>query len=86
MCPYYGYFFLGRWMTPLLVILGLAVVLTLSRRLFPTRRADPRRSADADRDDALRILRLRLADGAITPDEFERLQRIVEAPTIDGNR
>ncbi|KHK00414.1 SHOCT domain-containing protein [Desulfovibrio sp. TomC] len=86
MCFYDGYFFLGRWMTPLLVILGLAAVLILVRMLFPTRRTDSRRSADADRDDALRILRLRLADGAITPDEFERLRRIVEAPTIDGNR
>lgn len=73
-------------MAVFLVILGLAAVLILVRPFFPTRRTDSRRSADADRDDALRILRLRLADGAISPDEFERLRRIVEAPTIDGNR
>ncbi len=37
-----------------------------------------RQSARADRDDAMRILRLRLAEGAITEEEYERLRRAVE--------
>ncbi len=36
-----------------------------------------RRGARADRDDALRILRQRLAEGAISAEEFERLRRAV---------
>jgi putative membrane protein len=73
-------------MTLLYILLGLAAVLLLARTVFSTRRTDFRRSADADRDDALRLLRMRLAEGTISPDEYERLRRVVAAPTIDGNR
>lgn len=86
MCAYSGFFPPGGWMTLLYILLGLAAVLLLARTVFSTKRTDFRRNADADRDDALRLLRLRLAEGAISPDEYERLRRVVAAPTIDGNR
>lgn len=38
-----------------------------------------RRGAWADRDDAMRILRARLAEGAISEEEFDRLRRAVES-------
>jgi|GEM_PF-3037583 len=37
------------------------------------------RGARADREDAMRILRLRLAEGTLSEEEFERLRRAVES-------
>ena len=60
----------------LLVVLVLAAVW-----IFRALRSDPghRCSAQADRDDALRILRTRLAEGSISEEEYERLRRAVES-------
>ncbi len=57
-----GWLWMGTW------ILVLAVLVWLLVR-------EPRRS---DRDDALDILRERLARGEITPDEFERARQLLE--------
>ena len=78
MCTIYGFQFPGGWLWPTLILLGLAAAVLLFRLLRSGRRPDFRRGAVADRDDALRILRLRLAEGAITADEFERLRRAVD--------
>lgn len=86
MCTFYGSFFPGGWFMPVLLLLGVVVVVFLVRNVSPPRRTDFRRGAAADRDDALRILRLRLAEGAITQDEFERLRRAVDPTATDGNR
>lgn len=86
MCTFNGFYFPGGWLLPALIVLGLAAAVLLVRMLCPPRRSDFRRGAAADRDDALRILRLRLAEGAITPDEFERLRRAVDPLATDGNR
>lgn len=86
MCATYRFFFMGGWQTLGVILLGLAAAVILVRMFYPPKRFDFRRGAAADRDDALRILRLRLAEGAITPDEFERLRRAVEPLESDGNR
>jgi putative membrane protein len=39
-----------------------------------------RRGALADRDDAMRILRARLAEGTISEEDFHRLRRTIEPP------
>jgi putative membrane protein len=63
------------WLLILLVVAGL---IWLLRR--PGSGADEhRRSARSDRDDALRILRQRLAGGDITQEEYDRLRRAVES-------
>jgi len=54
------------WMSAWIVVL-VAVVWLLVR--------EPRRS---DRDDALELLRGRLARGEITPEEFERARHLLE--------
>jgi uncharacterized membrane protein len=54
------------WMSAWVVVL-VAVVWLLVR--------EPRRS---DRDDALELLRGRLARGEITPEEFERARHLLE--------
>jgi len=86
MCTIYGFQFPGGWLLPALILLGLAAAVLLIRWLRTARRPDFRRGAVADRDDALRILRLRLAEGAITVDEFERLRLAVDPQATDGNR
>lgn len=86
MCTFYGSFFPGGWLMPGLLLLGVVAAVLLFRNVIPPRRTDFRRGAAADRDDALRILRLRLAEGAITQDEFERLRRAVDPTATDGNR
>jgi len=63
------------WIVLLLVVAG---VIWFVRRPGPD--ADEhRRNARSDRDDALRILRQRLASGDISEEEFERLRRAVES-------
>lgn len=65
-----------------LVWIAVIVVVILAVRAMTTSRppSDQHRSnARADRDDAMRILRIRLAEGAITEEEFERLRRTVES-------
>lgn len=81
-----NFFFMGGWWKLVVILLGLAAAMILIRMFNPPKRFDYRRGAAADRDDALRILRLRLAEGAITPDEFERLRRAVDPLESDGNR
>ena len=76
----------GGWLLPALILLGLAAAVLLIRLHRSARRPDFRRGAVADRDDALRILRLRLAEGAITEDEFQRLRLAVDPQATDGNR
>ena len=86
MCTFYGYSIPGGWLTPALILLGAAAVVLLARTLRPSRRSDFRRGAAADRDDALRILRRRLAEGTITLEEFDRLRQAVDPLATDGNR
>jgi putative membrane protein len=86
MCVIPGFPLPGGWFTLLLVGLAAVAVLTLARTRNETRRRAVRRNADADRDDALDILRRRLAEGAISPEEYERLRRIVALPATNGNR
>ncbi|MHC1790941.1 SHOCT domain-containing protein [Solidesulfovibrio sp.] len=86
MCANIGSLFPGGWLALTVLILGLAAALVLARLFFAPRRTDFRRSAAADREDALRLLRLRLADGSITEDEFERLRQAVDPPATSGNR
>jgi len=86
MCTFYGYSIPGGWLTSALILLGAAAVVLLVRTLCPPGRPDFRRGAAADRDDALRILRRRLAEGDISVDEFDRLRRAVDPLATDGNR
>jgi putative membrane protein len=81
-----NFFFMGGWWTLVVILLGLAAAMILVRIFYPPRKFGFRRVAAADRDDALRILRLRLADGAITPEAFERLRRAVDPLESDGNK
>jgi len=62
------------------VVLGLLVLAALLW-ILRTRssRGSHHDSARADRDDALRLLDQRLADGGITPEEYERLRRAIDA-------
>jgi putative membrane protein len=60
---YEGWLWMGLWT---LVLVGLVFVLV----------REPRRDAH---DDALEILRGRLARGEITPDEFEHARRLLDA-------
>ena len=68
----------GFSLISLLLIVGLVIAVIW---IFRTPRPDSRhrQSARADRDDALRILRIRLAEGSISEEEFERLRRAVES-------
>lgn len=68
-----GFPFFGLIVLAVVVIAAIWVI----RALLPD--PHPRRSARADRDDALRILRVRLAEGSISEEEFERLKRAVES-------
>ena len=88
MCTIPGFPFVpGGWLTMLLLIaLAALIVLGLARTRNDKRRQAVRRGAAADRDDALDILRRRLAEGAISPEEYDRLRKIVAAPATDGNR
>lgn len=61
----------------LIFVVLAAVAIWIIRALLPD--SQHRRGARADRDDALRILRLRLAEGSISEEEFERLRRAVES-------
>jgi putative membrane protein len=72
-------FFGGRFTlsSALLWVLVIAGILLAVRAMRPTR--NHRRGATADRDDAMRILRIRLAEGAISEEEFERLRRAVDS-------
>jgi len=58
-----GWLWMGAW------ILALAVMVWLLVRA-PARRPE--------RDDALEVLRARLARGEITPDEFERARSLLD--------
>ncbi len=60
---YEGWLWMGLW---ILVLVGLVFVLV----------REPRHDA---RDDALEILRGRLARGEITPEEFEHARQLLEA-------
>lgn len=78
-CPVFFPFPGGGISLPALMgSLALLVAACLAVRAFMPRRSH-RRGARADREDALRILRARLADGAISEEEFERLRRAVES-------
>ena len=68
----HGGFGLGGIFTGLLI---LAAIVWLLRARPP--RSGHHDSAKADRDDALRLLNKRLADGGITPEEYERLRRAI---------
>jgi putative membrane protein len=63
------------WIVLLLVVVG---VVWLVRR-SGSGSDEHRRSARSDRDDALRILRQRLASGDISEEDYERLRRAVES-------
>jgi len=56
-------------------LLGLLAAAWLIRSLVTA--GTHRQGARADRDDALRLLDHRLAAGAITPEEYERLRRAI---------
>lgn len=58
-----GWLWMGLW---ILVLVGLVFILV----------REPRRDP---RDDALEILRTRLARGEITPDEFEHARQLLDA-------
>ncbi|EFL51733.1 Protein of unknown function DUF2078, membrane [Solidesulfovibrio fructosivorans JJ]] len=68
-----GFPFFGLIVLVVIVIAAIWVI----RTLIPD--SHPRQNARADRDDALRILRVRLAEGSISEEEFERLKRAVES-------
>lgn len=64
-----GWLWMGAW------VLALAVMVWLLVRT-PARHPDT--------DDALEVLRGRLARGEITPDEFERARRVLDATRHAG--
>lgn len=65
-----GWIWMGAW----LLVLVLVVWLLLRE---PARRAQ---------DDAMAILRARLARGEITPDEFDRAHRLLEPHAEEGKQ
>lgn len=70
----------GFGLTGILVcVLVFGAIFLIIRSVWPPRDRDHRRGAQADREDAMRILRTRLAEGAISEEEFERLRRAVES-------
>lgn len=58
-------------------LLVLVAAFLILRAVLPSR--GHRHNARADRDDAMRILRARLAEGNISEEEFDRLRRAVES-------
>ena len=82
-CTSYGG--LGRWGLGggwLMGLFGLVVVAVIVWAILSGgrwREADHRQGARADRDDALRILKRRLAAGEISLEEYERLRQAVES-------
>lgn len=58
-------------------VIVLVAVVWLVRTLMGQQGGCHRDSAKADREDALRLLEQRLAAGAITPEEYERLRRAI---------
>jgi putative membrane protein len=72
-------FFGGRFSlsSTLLWVLVIAGIFLAVRAMRPSK--GHRRGATADRNDAMRILRTRLAEGVISEEEFERLRRAVDS-------
>jgi putative membrane protein len=70
----------GGWVMSLI---GLAVLAAILWAVFHGgdrfRDTGHRQGARADRDDALRILKRRLAEGDISLEEYERLRQAVES-------
>ena len=69
-----GGFSLSATLGWILVIAGIFLAVWT---MIPSR--NHRRGAKADRNDAMRILRTRLAEGAISEEEFEHLRRAVDS-------
>ncbi|WP_300158252.1 SHOCT domain-containing protein [Solidesulfovibrio sp.] len=72
---------LGGPFSWLLLLLAVIVALVLVRRRT-TQRSDEtthRLGAQADRDDAMRLLKVRLASGGITEEEYHRLRQAIES-------
>lgn len=65
------------WVLLVLALLLVCIVIGLHRRAAQKRPLSHRKGAMADRDDALRLLRARLATGGINQDEFDRLRHAV---------
>ena len=61
-----------------LLLIGAVVWAILAGRRRPVDQ-DHRQNARADRDDALRILKRRLAQGEISLEEYERLRQAVDS-------
>ncbi len=63
-----------------LLLAAVVVLVVLVRRAKPgPGEASHRLGAKADRDDAMRLLKARLASGGITEDEYHRLRRTIES-------
>lgn len=65
-----GWIWMGAWMLALVLVVWLLL----------------REPARGRQDDAMAILRARLARGEITPDEFDRAQRLLETSMEEGSR
>ncbi len=73
--PFHGFFGAGG-LTGLLVWgLVIAGIVFLVHRLM--RQAPKNNTARADRDDALEILKRRLAEGRISLEEYERMKAVI---------
>jgi putative membrane protein len=65
------------WVLLVLALLLVCIVIGLRKRTAQKRPLPHRKGAMADRDDALRLLRARLATGGISQEEFDRLRHAV---------
>ena len=65
------------WVLLVLALLLVCIVIGLRKRTAQKRPLSHRKGAMADRDDALRLLRARLATGGISQEEFDRLRHAV---------
>ncbi len=65
------------WVLLAVALVLVCIVIGLRRRAVQKRAKPYRESAKADRDDALRLLRVRLATGGISQEEFDRLRHAV---------
>jgi putative membrane protein len=69
----------GGWLVGLFGLVVLAVIVRAVLGGGRSRDPDHRQGARADRDDALRILKRRLAEGDISLEDYERLRQAVES-------
>lgn len=74
-CGYMSFMPFGGWFGVLTSLLFLALLVYLAVKLFGSRASTGNHAAD--RQDSLKILKIRLAKGEISTDEFNTLKNVL---------